>query len=100
MKEPSTDAGALFTIGHSSLELDDFLHVLEIHGVNMLCDVRSRPGSYRFPQFNREALEECLRTSGVRYEFCGEVLGGRPEDLRAYFSDGRVNYEQRRKARE
>lgn len=100
MKEPSTEAGALFTIGHSSLELDDFLLILATHGVKILCDVRSRPGSYRFPQFNREALEECLRTSGVRYEFCGEILGGRPEDPRAYFSDGRVNYEQRRKARD
>lgn len=90
----------LFTIGHSSLELSDFLQALQQHTVKILCDVRSRPGSYRHPQFNREPLEECLRGAGIRYEFCGEILGGRPEDPSAYFSDGRVNYGQRRKARD
>lgn len=99
MKELSKTA-AIFTIGHSSLELLDFLQVLNTHSVRVLCDVRSRPGSYRHPQFNRESLEECLRAEGIRYEFCGEILGGRPEDPHAYFSDGRVNYEQRRQARD
>jgi uncharacterized protein (DUF488 family) len=100
MMQSFSSTVALLTIGHSNLELPDFLQVLENHGIKILCDVRSRPGSYRFPQFNREPLEECLRTAGIRYEFCGELLGGRPEDPRAYFSDGRVNYEQRRKARD
>lgn len=100
MKERSPGSGEIFTIGHSNLELDELLAALERHGVRVLCDVRSRPGSTRFPQFNREPLEECVRTAGLRYEFCGEILGGRPEDPRAYFSDGRVNYEQRRKARD
>lgn len=99
MKEPSTSSG-LFTIGHSNLEFPEFLRLLKIHEVKTLSDVRSRPGSYRHPQFNREPLEECLRTEGIAYEFCGEILGGRPEDPRAYFADGRVNYEQRRKARD
>ena len=100
MKANGAKSGELFTIGHSNFELGDFLAMLQRHAVQILCDVRSRPGSYRCPQFNREPLEECVRTAGIRYEFCGEVLGGRPEDPRAYFSDGRVNYEQRRKARD
>ena len=98
--EESFTIGALFTIGHSNLEFPEFLHVLKTHEIKTLCDVRSRPGSYRHPQFNREQLEEGLRAEEIRYEFCGEILGGRPEDPRAYFSDGRVNYEQRRKARD
>ena len=100
MKEAPATRGAIFTIGHSNLGLPDFLRILEQHGVRILCDVRSRPGSYRHPQFNREALEECVRAAGVRYDYCGEILGGRPEDPRAYFQDGRVNYEQRRKGRD
>jgi uncharacterized protein (DUF488 family) len=89
---------SLFTVGHSSLELEGFLKVLFTHEVKMLCDVRSRPGSFRFPQFNREPLEACLSTAEIDYEFLGEVLGGRPSDPRAYHADGVVNYEERRKA--
>jgi uncharacterized protein DUF488 len=95
---PQTKPSEIFTIGHSNLELDDFVAVLAGRGVNIVCDVRSRPGSYRFPQFNRESLEACLAASKIQYEFLGEALGGRPSDPRAYYSDGIVNYEERRKA--
>ncbi|HKV25161.1 MAG TPA: DUF488 domain-containing protein [Candidatus Acidoferrum sp.] len=90
----------IYTIGHSSLELPEFLAALGRQEIEVLCDVRSRPGSYRHPQFNREPLEACLREAKLRYEFLGESLGGRPEDPRAYYSDGRVNYEERRRARD
>jgi len=99
MTAPSA-ANALFTIGHSNLEIKDYLQILVTYGIKLVGDVRSRPGSYRFPQFNRESLEECLRDAGLRYEFLGETLGGRPEDPRMYFADGRVNYEARRRARD
>jgi uncharacterized protein (DUF488 family) len=91
---------SVFTIGHSNLELADYLELLMTHDIKLIADVRSRPRSYRYPQFNREPLEECLRAAGLRYEFLGDALGGRPEDPRAYFPDGRVNYEGRRKARD
>lgn len=89
---------SLFTIGHSSLELDGFLKLLLTHNVKIVGDVRSRPGSFRFPQFNREPLEACLACAEIQYEFLGETLGGRPSDPRAYHADGIVNYEERRKA--
>jgi hypothetical protein len=95
---PHTKPGGIFTIGHSNLDLDDFVAILAGRGINIVCDVRSRPGSYRFPQFNRESLEACLAASKIQYEFLGEALGGRPSDPRAYHSDGIVNYEERRKA--
>jgi len=95
---PHSKPGAIFTVGHSSLDLDDFVAILAGRGINIVCDVRSRPGSYRFPQFNRESLEACLAASKIQYEFLGEALGGRPSDPRAYHSDGIVNYEERRKA--
>ncbi len=98
MKPPPLSNSSLFTIGHSSLELDGFLNLLVTHEIKVLCDVRSRPGSFRFPQFNREPLEACLSSSQIQYEFLGETLGGRPSDPRAYHEDGVVNYEERRKA--
>jgi uncharacterized protein (DUF488 family) len=98
MKPPPHSNASLFTVGHSNLELGEFLKILVTHEVKILCDVRSRPGSFRFPQFNREPLEVCLSSAEIQYEFLGETLGGRPSDPRAYHADGIVNYEERRKA--
>jgi uncharacterized protein (DUF488 family) len=94
----SGPANPLFTIGHSNLEIADFLSVLAAHGVRTLCDVRSRPASFRFPQFNRESLESALTSSGIRYEFFGATLGGRPADPRVYRENGLVDYAARRRA--
>ena len=100
MKPSPHSSPSLFTIGHSSLELDQFLRILIARDVKVLCDVRSRPGSFRFPQFNREPLEACLASAGIQYEFLGDTLGGRPSDPGAYHDDGIVNYEERRKAKD
>jgi uncharacterized protein (DUF488 family) len=94
----SGPSNPVFTIGHSNLEFADFLAVLAAHGVQTLCDVRSRPSSFRFPQFNRELLESGLASAGIRYEFFGEALGGRPADPRVYREDGLVDYAARRRA--
>src|SRR5712692_11659961 len=91
-------ANPIFTVGHSNLEFADFLAILAVHGVRILCDVRSRPASFRFPQFNREPFEAGLSSAGVRYEFFGDTLGGRPSDPRVYHEDGRVDYAARRRA--
>src|SRR6266852_2161542 len=96
----SGSAHQLFNIGHSNLEIEVFLAVLAQHRVQTLCDVRSRPASFRFPQFNRESLEVGLASAGVRYEFLGETLGGRPAGPRVYHEDGRVDYAARRRARD
>jgi len=90
----------VFTVGHSNLELEEFLSTLSRHGVQAVCDVRSRPASFRFPQFNREPLEVNLRDAGFRYEFLGESLGGRPSDPHVYQANGLVDYFLRRKARD
>lgn len=74
--------------------------MLSRHGVQTVCDVRSRPASFRFPQFNRDALEVNLRDAGFRYEFLGESLGGRPADPRVYQANGLVDYFLRRRARD
>lgn len=88
----------IYTIGHSNHDLGDFLAVLVQHGVEALCDVRSRPGSFRFPQFNREPLEAAASLAKIEYQFLGESLGGRPEDPHFYYPDGQVDYFARRKS--
>jgi uncharacterized protein (DUF488 family) len=66
----------IWTIGHSTRSIDVFISLLEENGIKLLADVRSLPGSKRYPQFNREALAESLNARGIRYEHFLE-LGGR-----------------------
>jgi len=64
------------TIGHSTRPIDDFISLLEGNGIKVLADVRTLPGSKRYPQFDKEALAESLNAHGIRYEHFPE-LGGR-----------------------
>jgi uncharacterized protein (DUF488 family) len=88
----------LYTLGHSNLDLPQFLLVLKGFDIAVLADVRSRPQSGRFPWFSQPEFEQSLREAGVRYLFLGEELGGRPDDPKVYREDGLVNYRQRRKS--
>jgi uncharacterized protein (DUF488 family) len=66
----------IWTIGHSTRALDSFIAALQAHEIKALADVRSLPGSRRYPQFNKEALAQSLSERGIRYEHFPE-LGGR-----------------------
>ena len=66
----------LWTIGHSTRTIDQFISLLQANHVKVLVDVRSLPGSKRYPQFNKEALAKSLGEAGIRYEHFPE-LGGR-----------------------
>jgi uncharacterized protein (DUF488 family) len=88
----------LFTLGHSAMELSTFLDILKESGITLVIDVRSRPESIRFPHFHQADLEPSLRAAHIRYLHLGEELGGRPDDPKAYRSDGLVNYRARRKS--
>jgi uncharacterized protein (DUF488 family) len=64
------------TIGHSTRSIEDFTAALEANGIKLLADVRSLPGSKRYPQFNKETLAKSLGEVGIKYEHFPE-LGGR-----------------------
>jgi uncharacterized protein (DUF488 family) len=66
----------IWTIGHSTRNIDIFLSLLEENEIKLLADVRMYPGSKRYPQFGREALANSLNEAGIRYEHFPE-LGGR-----------------------
>jgi uncharacterized protein (DUF488 family) len=66
----------IWTIGHSTRTINVFISLLEEHEIRLLADVRSLPGSKRYPQFNQEALVNSLAKSGINYEHFPE-LGGR-----------------------
>lgn len=66
----------LFTIGHSTRPLDEFISVLREFKISVLIDIRRFPGSRRFPHFNRQELEKTLPAGGIEYIWL-EDLGGR-----------------------
>jgi uncharacterized protein (DUF488 family) len=66
----------IWTIGHSTRTIEDFIALLEENGIKLLADVRLLPGSKRYPHFNRDALEHSLGEHGIVYEHFPE-LGGR-----------------------
>jgi uncharacterized protein (DUF488 family) len=67
----------IWTIGHSTRAIDDFISLLKENEINLLVDVRAWPGSKRYPQFNKDALAESLNAHGIRYEHFPELGGKR-----------------------
>ncbi len=57
----------VFTIGHSTRPLDEFIDLLKTHGIRMVIDVRTIPRSRHNPQFNLEALPESLKSARIGY---------------------------------
>lgn len=57
----------LWTVGHSTRSLDDFIALLQAHGIRRLVDVRTIPRSRHNPQFNKDQLPESVKQAGIQY---------------------------------
>ena len=66
----------LWTVGHSTRSAESFGQLLLAHNIKTLVDVRSFPGSRRYPQFNKSSLHEFLATIKIEYLHAPK-LGGR-----------------------
>ncbi|MGH9522568.1 MAG: DUF488 family protein [Terriglobales bacterium] len=81
----------IYTIGHSTRTLDEFIALLQAHEIALLVDIRSYPASRRmswfqgpqYPPFmtdeegrRNEALETTLPRAGIEYAWM-RSLGGR-----------------------
>jgi uncharacterized protein (DUF488 family) len=67
----------IWTIGHSTRGIDEFISLLKENETKLLVDVRAFPGSKRYPQFNKDTLKESLTAHGIRYEHFAELGGKR-----------------------
>jgi uncharacterized protein (DUF488 family) len=65
----------IFSIGHSTRPLHQFLALLRVHGIHTLVDIRSIPRSRRNPQYNQEALQKAIEAEGLGYKHL-PALGG------------------------
>lgn len=72
----STTKPIIYTIGHSTHSLAEFLAMLDSFAIKTLVDVRSLPGSRKFPQFDQDNMELALAENGIHYRHL-KSLGGR-----------------------
>lgn len=65
----------IFTIGHSTRPIDEFIDLLTSHDITQLVDIRTIPKSRHNPQFGQESLEKSLEYAGIGYVYM-KALGG------------------------
>lgn len=70
------EALTIWTIGHSTADMDHFLDILRRQRIEIVVDVRHYPGSRHVPHFGKQPLRRSLAEAGIRYEHLVE-LGGR-----------------------
>jgi len=81
----------VWTVGHSTQALHEFVALLRRHEISVVADVRSAPYSRYSPHFNKDALQRGLKANGIKYVFLGRELGARSDDATCY-EHGRVQY--------
>ena len=65
----------IYTIGHSTRTLNEFLDLLNVYSITLLVDVRTVPRSRHNPQFNKETLPVTLKSYDVKYVHMPEIGG-------------------------
>ena len=66
----------IYTIGHSTHTLEEFVAMLKSFNIELLADIRNFPGSRKFPHFNKENLPASLTENNIEYIHL-KNLGGR-----------------------
>jgi uncharacterized protein (DUF488 family) len=79
----------IFSIGHSTRKISEFVSILKKFGIETVVDVRRFPTSAKCPWYKRERLEKSLKRVRIKYEWFGDELGGfRPGGYKKYMRTG------------
>lgn len=92
------DNPVIFTVGHSTHQLDFFLSLIKEYDVNCIIDVRSVAASSYNPQYNQEPFKNYLKNHGVTYMHFPEEFGARFNDPDLLDDEGKVDFEKVRKS--
>jgi uncharacterized protein (DUF488 family) len=66
----------IWTIGHSTRPFEELVAMLRSFDIEVVADIRSFPGSRKYPQYNKETLEVTFPQNNIRYVHL-KNLGGR-----------------------
>lgn len=86
------EKSTIYSIGHGSKDIADFIDELVSFNIKFLLDIRSKPYSKWNPCYNRESLKTELDYHKITYVYVGDSLGGLPDDRTCYV-DGKVDYD-------
>jgi uncharacterized protein (DUF488 family) len=91
------DKPTVYTIGHSTHQLDYFFELLKEYGVTCVVDVRSVPASAYNPQYNQEPFKNFLKNHKITYLHFAEEFGARQTDPDLLDNDGKLDFDKVRK---
>ena len=74
----ATEKNILYTSGHSTRTIEEFIALLQSFKIKVLADIRRLPGSRKYPQFDQDALKQSLEENGITYIYLEELGGRRP----------------------
>ncbi|MCL1820945.1 MAG: DUF488 domain-containing protein [Oscillospiraceae bacterium] len=83
----------LYTIGYSGFDIDAFVSVLRNKNVTVLIDVRSKPYSTYFPNYNKEILEKSLGKNGILYRNYSREFGAQQMNRAFCSPEGFLDFE-------
>ena len=63
----SKTVNAVYTIGHSTRTIKDFIELIKTYGIKVIVDVRTIAGSRHNPQYNEESLNISLSKHNISY---------------------------------
>lgn len=82
MGESAGERTVLWTVGHSTRGIQDFLGLVDSVGIRTIADVRRHPASRRSPHFDRDSLRESAIAHGLDYRHLPR-LGGYRDDWKS-----------------
>jgi uncharacterized protein (DUF488 family) len=88
----------VYTVGHSTHELDYFINLLKPYSIDILIDVRSMPASSYNPQYNKEPFSYFLKENNIKYLHFGNEFGARHDDDNYLDKNGVVDFEKYRES--
>ena len=83
----------IYTIGHSTQEIKEFIKLLKENKIEVVIDVRSTPYSKYAPNFNKKEFNKTLLESNIIYKYLGNKVGGKHKHKKYYYADGTINYD-------
>jgi uncharacterized protein (DUF488 family) len=93
------DRPIIYTVGHSTHQLNFFLELIKTVEINCIVDVRSVPASAYNPQYNQDTLKSFLKNNHITYLHFAEEFGARRTNYELLDSEGKLDFERVRKTR-
>jgi len=89
----------VYTVGHSTHQLDFFLELIKTVDIDCIVDVRSVPASAYNPQYNKDSFKNFLKNNHIQYLPFAEEFGAKQTDYDLLDDDKKLDFEKFRKTR-